>query len=55
MKKFSKIIFILFLSFSIYPKAGSGKKLPRPSISPLVSPTPTPTPSGVMSSAPFIL
>lgn len=53
MKKFSKILIILFLSFSIYPKAGSGKKLPRPSIS--ISPTPTPTPSGIMSSAPNIL
>lgn len=53
MKKFSKIIFILFLSFSIIPKVGSGKKLPRPSIS--VSSSPTATPSGVMSNTPFIL
>lgn len=53
MKKFSKIMVLLFFLFSIYPKAGSGKKLPRPSISLLSSPTPTP--SCVMSSAPNIL
>lgn len=48
MKKFYKMFLILFLSFSIFPKAGSGKKLPRPSIS--LSASPTPTPTGIMAS-----
>ena len=55
MKKFSKILLILFFFFSIYPKAGSGKKLHRPCVSLSSSPSPTPTPTGIMSNAPNIL
>ncbi len=47
MKKFSKILIILFSLFCIIPKIDV-RKLPRPSVSISVSPTPTPT--GIMAS-----